>query len=403
VARGRQGQGPQEEALARSLAAEFEARFGGRPEAGASAPGRVNLIGEHTDYNEGLVLPCAIDLHTLALLARRRGSLARVFSRERGEQVEFDTSAPRRCGGWVDYVQGVVAALGERGVAAGGFDLALASGVPQGAGLSSSAALALAAATALDAALGLGLDAAARARVAHRAESSFTGVACGIMDPFASACGRADHALRLECRSEALEPVPLPAARVRLLVVHSGASRELAQAGYGERVAECREALAQARAAGVAAPGTRALRDFSPADLPALGTALDPLLLRRVRHVVTENARVDAVCRALRAGDLAAAGELLGEGMRSLREDYAVSTPQLDFLCEAASALPGVFGSRLTGAGFGGCTLHLVAPEAAPALAGELAAAFARRFGRRPAIWLLAAAEGAAALPADAF
>jgi galactokinase len=384
-----------EAALITELSAQFEAQFGRPPEVGARAPGRVNLIGEHTDYNEGLVLPCAIDRQTVALLARREDGRARVFSRERGELRAFESAAPERRGDWLDYVQGVVFALRERGIEPQGFDLALASDVPEGSGLSSSAALELAVATALDASQGLGLDARERARLAHRAENGFAGVACGIMDQFASALGRRGHALRLDCRSQSVEAVPLPAAGVALLVAHSGAQRALASAGYGDRVLECRRALAAAREAGVAPPQARALRDLSPRDLPALARVLELPLLRRARHVVTENERVDATCSALRAGDWETVGGLLRAGMRSLRDDFEVSTPELDALCALADALPGVYGSRLTGAGFGGCTLHLVAPDAAPELAEALAAGFERRFGRRPPVWVVAASGGA--------
>jgi galactokinase len=214
------------------LAARFEARFGTPPELGARAPGRVNLIGEHTDYNEGLVLPCAIDRQTVAWVARREGARVRVFSGAQGEELRcFETHALRRGGDWLDYVQGVVFALRERGVAVAGFDLALASDVPAGAGLSSSAALELAVVTALDASQGLGLDATERARLAHRAENGFAGVACGIMDPFASALGRRHHALRLDCRSQAVEALPLPAERVGILIAHSGVGRALSEGG----------------------------------------------------------------------------------------------------------------------------------------------------------------------------
>jgi len=375
------------------LAADFEVRFGSPPDAGARAPGRVNLIGEHTDYNEGLVLPCAIDRAAVAWVARRPGTRARVHSREQREPAGFDVAALRRRGDWLDYVQGVVAALREDGVALTGFDLMLASDVPLGAGLASSAALTLAVVTALDASQGLGLDARARARAAQRAERGFVGVACGIMDPLASALGRRDHALRLDCRDTSVEVVPWPADQAQLLVAHSGVSRELARGGYGERVAECRRALEALRASGLR---IAALRDLAPERLPEL--RLEARLLRRVRHVVTENARVDAFCAALRAADLAACGALLREGMASLRDDFAVSAPELDALCEAADGLPGVYGSRLTGAGFGGCTLQLVAPEAAQAVAAALAAAFERRFGRRPPIWPVRPAEGATLL-----
>jgi galactokinase len=174
--------------------------------------------------------------------------------------------------------------------------------------------------------------------------------------------------------------------------------RELAGAGYGARVAECRQALAAAREAGVAPPGARALRDLSPADLPALEAALAPRLLRRVRHVLGENLRVEATCAALSAGDLEAAGQALREGMQSLQQDFEVSTPELDLLCRVADTLPGVYGSRLTGAGFGGCSLHLAARGAEAEVGEALAASFEARFGRRLSLWCVSAAEGARAL-----
>ena len=379
-----------------ALAAEFRRRFGSRPEAGARAPGRVNLIGEHTDYNDGLVLPCAIDRDTRVLVALRPGTRVRAFSREMNAVAAFDAAHPQPSGGWVDHVQGVVAALAERGAPPGGFDLAVASELPLGSGLASSAALGVAVATALDAALGLRLGPRECAALAHRSETAFVGVPCGTLDPLASALGRAGAALRIDCRSGATLPIPLP--ELRLLVADSGVRRRLVAGRYGDRRDECRRAFEAARGAGLAPSGAQALRDLAREDLPALERALDPLLFRRVRHVVTENARVDATALALRQGDLAAAGACLREGMRSLREDFAVSIDELDALCELADALPGVHGSRLTGAGFGGCTLHLVDPARAEAAAEALAAAFAGRFGRRPPIWSCVASDGATAL-----
>jgi galactokinase len=215
------------------------------------------------------------------------------------------------------------------------------------------------------------------------------------MDPLASALGREGAALRIDCRSGAIEAVALPP--LRLLVADSGIRRRLVASGYGDRREECRRALEAARASGVAPPGALALRDLGPEHLPALERALDPVLFRRARHVLTENARVDATVRALRAGDLAAAGACLREGMRSLRDDFEVSTPELDALCSLADALPGVHGSRLTGAGFGGCTLHLVDPARAPDIAEALATSFSRLFGRRPPLWPLTPSDGASA------
>ena len=302
----------------------------------------------------------------------------RVFSRERAEERHFDARAPEPGGGWLDYVQGVVFALRERGVETGGFDIAIASEVPPESGLSSSAALELALVTAIDRRLDLGLDATTRCTLAHRAETAFVGVPCGIMDQFASGLARRDCALRIDCRSLEVVAVSWPASRLQLLIAHSGVRRALAAGGYGERRRECLEALEAARRAGVAPPGATALRDLGPECLGSLERALPPRLFRRARHVIRENERVDATCAALAAGDLDAAGAALRDGMRSLREDFEVSTPELDALCELADAAPGVYGSRLTGAGFGGCTIHLVDPAASREVSEIVASGFER-------------------------
>lgn len=380
----------------------FLDRFGTSPEAGGCAPGRVNLIGEHTDYSEGFVLPFAIDRETwvLAAEADRAAGPARIraWARDLGEEAGFDVdAATTRRGDWLDYVRGVVSALRERGLEVGSVDLAISSEVPRGAGLSSSAALGVALVAALDRLRGWGLDALEQARVAHRAENHFVGVGCGILDPFASALGRPDFALRIDCRSQAVRPIPLDAERAVVLVAHSGITRALARGDYRERVEECRRAFESAEASGQIAADATTLRDLGAADLARLEPILTPTLLARVRHVVSENERVDAVCTALEAGDYGAVGALLCEGHRSLRDDFAVSTPELDALCEIADRLPGVYGSRLTGAGFGGCTLHLVAPEAVATVAADLAHRFQARFGRDPAPICVRPSRGARA------
>jgi galactokinase len=375
------------------LAQRFCEHFGRPPRAAARAPGRVNWIGEHTDYNEGLVLPCAIDRVTRVAVAERDDGQFRVVSREQGEGA-FHAGDLAVSGSWLDYPRGVVAALQERGEEIPGADLAIASDVPLGAGLSSSAALCVGLVAALDACFGLSLSARHRAARAHRAENAFVGVPCGVMDPTAVALSREGHLLRLDCRSLETVSVPLPAG-VALLVVHSGVLRRLVAGGYGDRRAECRLAFAAAREAGITDRGDTALRDLDTSALPALERALPGRLFRRVRHVVSENARVEATCAALRAGDLESAGELLKQGMASLRGDFEVSTPELDALCELGDATPGVFGSRLTGAGFGGCTLHAVARDALEAASEAIASAFERRFRRRPTLYAVRAGPGA--------
>jgi galactokinase len=394
-----------DDALAERLRREFSGRFDAAACFAVRAPGRVNLIGEHTDYTGGLVLPCAIDRHTVIVGATRADTTVRVHSREASGAAEpssFSLDVPLRpAGDWLDYVRGAFQTVAaETGRRPPGLDLAIASDVPGESGLSSSAALGVALVTALERALGLSLSPAERGRLAHRSERDFVGVPCGIMDQYASALGRRDHALRLDCRSLAVEFLPLPGERVRLLVAHSGVRRRLAAGGYGDRAAECEAAheavsLAFARA-GRAEP--EALRDVAPADLPALEAGLQPLLFRRLRHVVTENQRVEDFCDALAREDFAAAGRLLEAGMASLRDDFEVSVPELDHLCALGRDAPGVYGSRLTGAGFGGCTVHLVDSRRAASAAAHLAAGFEARFGRRPPVFEIAPAEGASIL-----
>jgi galactokinase len=372
----------------------FTRHFARRATLAVRAPGRVNLIGEHTDYNDGLVLPCAIDRATLVLAAPRDDGAVRAISTAQNEAVRFSLDALARAGDWADYVRAPAFALREAGQRARGADLAIASDVPLGAGLSSSAALGVATTLALAAVSEIALPLRRAADLAHHGENHFVGIGCGILDPYASALGERDRALRIDCRARSVESLPLPPHAV-WLVADSGAQRELARGGYRARVAECAAALAQAKRAGIAAPDARALRDLEPAALPALARALPEPLLRRARHVVTENARVDAFAAALGAGDLAEAGALMRESHASLRDDYAVSTPELDYLCALGAAAPGCHGSRLTGAGFGGCTLHLVDGDASESVAHSLESGFAKRFGSTPRVWRVRASEGA--------
>ena len=395
-------------ALIPELGEGFRATFGRAPEWSARAPGRVNLIGEHTDYSEGLALPCAIERELCMVAAARDDGRIRAWSRDRGESAEFSSSALRRCGAWIDYLQGVVHAAHERGLPVSGMDVAIASELPSESGLSSSAALSVAFSRILAATQGLEWSPVLHAELAHRGENHFVGSGCGILDPFAVALGRRDHAIRIDCRTREVCAVALPSDRVRILIAHSGVRRRLAPkqsvdaspdfgGGYLDRVSECSEAVAAARQAGIVGAGARALRDLAPGDLPGLERSLEPRLFRRARHVILENRRVELFCEALRRSDFEAAGELLREGQRSLRDDYEVSTPELDHLCRVADRLPGVYGSRLTGAGFGGCSLHLISPDAGGEVSEALAHAFEQRFGARPAIIETGAAEGASA------
>lgn len=389
--------------LLRTATAGLRDAFGRdpEPELAVQAPGRVNLIGEHTDYNGGLVLPFAIDRGTVAVAARRADGRLRVHSTTLGASGatgatgEIDPARLEKRGEWLDYVAAVVFVFRAEGIDVPGLDVALASDLPRESGLSSSASLEVAIATLLGVAAGARLDGEDRARIAHRAENEFVGVPCGRMDQLASALGRRDCALRIDCRDFSVRHVPLPGDRMRVLIADSGVRRQLAGGDYGRRRAECEGGLAVARERGVAPADAATWRDVDPARLPDLADVLPAVLYRRARHVLTENARVDAVCAALETGDVAAVGTLLRAGQISLRDDFAVSVSALDALCEIGDATPGCFGSRLTGAGFGGCTIHLVEPSRAEAVADALRSGFAARFGRTPPVWTVTPAAGA--------
>jgi galactokinase len=362
--------------IERRAVAAHRARFAAAPEVVASAPGRVNLIGEHTDYNGGYVLPCAIDRRTAVALGRGDGPLY---------SADFDDARPRageREGAWVDYPRGVVWALAQAGLAVPAFQAAFAGDVPQGAGLSSSAAIEAATVLALDALGALGLPRTAMAQLCQRAENQFVGVRSGIMDQYAALLCQAGHALLVDCRSLASEAVPLDlaGAGLSLLVCDTGVKRGLAATGYNDRRATCERAAARL--------GVPTLRDATEADLARLSG--DELL--RARHVVTENARVLAAVTALRQRDFATFGQLMYASHASLRDDYAVSTPELDAVVTTARAA-GAVGARLTGAGFGGCAIALVADPAA--LERAIADTFAARGFPTPTCYVFAPAAGA--------
>ncbi len=363
----------------------------------ARAPGRVNLIGEHTDYNQGWVLPCAIDRQTLVAVAPREDGILRVYSEGIDQTIERPLRGAQAAGNWSDYVVAPAWSLEQDGRELGGADVVVHSDVPPESGLSSSAALGVAMAHAFSFLAGSSATSEDLALAAWRGECEFVGVGCGILDQFASALGRAGHALRIDCRDRSVEHVLLDDEAV-FLVAHSGVPRALAHGRYRERVDECAAALAEARAARVADASAESLRDFSPADLPALQRALKPLLFRRVRHVVTENQRVADFASSLASGDLATAGAVLDAGMASLRDDYQVSVPELDALCEIANEHPACLGSRLTGAGWGGCTIHLAPRSAAADLSRWIDAGFERRFGRSARTLVAQPSDGAAVL-----
>ena len=358
----------------------------------ARAPGRVNLIGEHTDYNEGFVLPAAIDLEIrIAYLPTtdRRVELVRLDAGQR-DGFELDTPRPK-AGTWLDYVAGTAWALGEAGLPLTGFRGVIATTLPPSAGLSSSAAIELASAWSLLDELAPTIDRFRLAQLCQRAENGYVGVQSGLMDQFAESCGVADSALLLDCRSHEWRPIPLP-TDVALVVCHTGSRRHLDGSEYNLRRSQCDEAVATLAATD---PGIRSLRDVTPESLAAAGDRLPPIPYRRAEHVVTENARVEAAVAALATGDLDTVGRLFAESHASLRDRFEVSSPELDAMVEIAVSVPGVIAARMTGAGFGGCTVNLVRPDAIDALRTAVETRYPARTGLTPLVLPVDAVDGA--------
>jgi galactokinase len=359
------------------------------------SPGRVNLIGEHTDYNEGFVLPAAIDLEIrIAYLPTedRRVELVRLDTRER-DGFSLDV-ARAKAGTWLDYIAGAAWALAEARLPLTGLRGVVASTLPANAGLSSSAAIELASAWALLDEAAAGVDPFELAKLCQRAENGYVGVQSGLMDQFAESCGIEDAALLLDCRSSAWRPIPLP-ADLRLVVCHTGSARRLDQSQYNIRRSQCEMAVARlARSR----PQIHSLRDVTPELLLDAADELDPVELRRARHVVAENARVGATVEALRVGDLAAVGELFAASHESLRDLFEVSSTELDAMVEIAHAVPGVIASRMTGAGFGGCTINLVKPAAVARLQAAVEREYPARTGLTPMVFPVRATAGAGRL-----
>ncbi len=342
---------------ATELVTEFEARFGGTPRL-FRAPGRVNLIGEHTDYNDGFVMPAAIEFATWVAIGPRDDRRLVVHSANYAETREFDLDdlTPRAHNHWSDYVLGVAVTLERAGIRLRGGNLLIQGDVPIGAGLSSSASLEVAVALALlqghadGQKYADGVDETKVAKLCQKAENQFVGVQCGIMDQFIALHARTGNALMLDCRSLEHSFAPIPAG-VKLVIANTMVRHSLADGEYNRRRAECAEAVAYFG---------RSLRDVAVEDLERAVGRLPGTIFRRARHVVTENARVLEARAALDRGDLARFGELMYQSHRSLREDYEVSCAELDALVEIARGVPEVYGSRMTGGGFGGCTVSLV-------------------------------------------
>lgn len=353
--------------------ASFREVFGRAAEASASAPGRVNLLGEHTDYHDGYVLPTTIPQRTEATVGARPDGLVRAWSAGAGAHVEEYALGSESGGrGWLDYVQGLTVALARREIALSGFDLHVTSQVPMGGGVSSSAALEISVLRALRDRFTLPLDDVDLARIGCAAENDFVGAPVGIMDQMASSVGRDGEALFLDTRTLGVERIPLPPA-IELAVIDSGVTHQHAGGEYATRR---RESFAAAARLGVPF-----LRDATIDMLPRLDP-LDPVLRRRARHIITENQRVLDAVAALRAGDPVAMGQLMNASHLSMQHDYETSTPEIDTLVQIAQAQPDVFGARLTGGGFGGAIVAIVRAGTAANVSARIAREYTRRSAR---------------------
>lgn len=381
--------------LPAELSERFRAVYGGAAPRVFFAPGRVNLIGAHLDYSGGDVLPLAVDRGIYVAARMRDDGVLRLASRDLPLTVETDCTQlgdkADPAHGWAGFPLGVVHGLVEHFERAFGADLLFAGDLPMASGLSSSAAIEVATAFAFDRALDLAMPPKEIALLAHRAENEYVGVKCGIMDQFASALGRDGHALLLHCRTQRHEHVPLDPARFEVLVMDTRKPRPLAKTGFNERVHECADALAILRSRLRSEP---CLAEYGLADLPAIEAILSGKHRMRVRHVVTEMARVREAVRCLRENAIADFGRALTASHESTRVDYEVSCAELDVITEAARACDGVHGARLVGAGFGGCAIALVAPGRAPEVEARVSACFSARFGVTPGFSVLHAGPG---------
>ena len=369
----------------------FTQHFGHAPTLHVRAPGRVNLIGEHTDYNDGFVLPCAIDFETRIAISPRSDRQVRICACDYGDAIDqFDLDAPinpRADAQWANYVRGVVQVLLAKGLVLGGMDLAIAGDVPQGAGLSSSASLEVAVGQAFNALYNSELLTPTDiALAAQRAENSFVGVNCGIMDQLISACGEADHALLIDCRSLTTQAVPVPAG-LAVMIVHSHVQRGLVGSEYNTRRQQCEAAAAHY--------GVKALRDIDVARLERDAAGLDAVVLRRARHIVTENQRTLDAAQALSTGDLQRLGQLMAASHDSMRDDFEITVPPIDHLVAILQAAIGPQGgARMTGGGFGGCVVALLPEAVVPTARAAVAAQYRAPNGDAATVYVCHASAG---------
>ena len=381
--------------LAATARTRFRQIFGHQATWVVAAPGRVNLIGEHTDYNDGFVLPMAIDRHVVIAAARPEETTAGefdFFSDLIDDRQSFTVTGagPQELPAWCVYPYGVLDLLHQRGIKIAPVEAVVLSTVPQGGGLSSSAAFEVATATLAEAVSGQRLDPADKAKLCQQAENEYAGVPCGIMDQFASAACRAGEAMRIDCRSLATTPAPLTDEALGVLIINSNVKHNLGESEYPLRRAQCEAAAAKL--------GVAALRDANAQQLEAAKSQLNELEYRRARHVIGANERVESFITAATAGDWPAAGQLMYASHTSLRDDYQVSCPQVDRLVELATEVGlagGVYGSRITGGGFGGCTVSLIKAAAVGKIVAAILPAYQASTGIEATAFLSRPARGA--------
>lgn len=382
------------DSMSRRVMDRFSRDFGEAPAVLVRAPGRVNLIGEHTDYNDGFVLPLAIDRGVWIALSPRTDREVHASSIDFAESANFKLDHLERGGpAWSEYLKGTAWALESSGHRLGGWQGSMSSDVPIGAGLSSSAAVELATARAFAAISGIEWEPGAMALLAQKAENEWVGMNCGIMDQMISAVGLDGHAVLIDCRTLATRAVPVPESMV-VVIMDTATRRGLVDSAYNERRAQC-EAAAEFF-------GVPALRDVTIEMFEARSHELDPTTARRARHIITENARTLAAADAMARGEGETLGALMDESHESLRDDFEVSSPALDTMVEIAQAQPGCYGARMTGAGFGGCAVALVDRSQSPVFVANIAADYKRRTALVPQIYLCEASAGAAVMPLDA-
>jgi galactokinase len=378
---------------ARALTERFRAVYRTNPRGLFRAPGRVNLIGEHTDYNDGFVMPAAIDFYSYAAIGERTDRTLSVYSEQFDRSVEFSidqlAGPPRRH--WSDYVRGVAAVLRDEGYPLKGANLVIDGQVPIGSGLSSSAAIEVTTALALTALGGVTIPLLEVARLCQRAENTYTGARCGIMDQFVSCFGKQEHALMLDCRSLEATYLQLP-PNVRLVICNTTVRHELATGEYNERRASCERVVEIIRRF---IPSVRALRDLTLEELERYSGKISNVDFRRCRHVITENTRVIDARSALQGADLIRLGELMYRSHESLDRDYEVTCRELNIMVDLARSLEGAYGARMTGGGFGGCTINLVESKMTLQFQTTIGREYEKLTGLSPQIFVCAAAAGA--------